>query len=110
MRVRAFHGVLPQERKVGGDFSVSLEVFVPLDKAATSDNVEDTVNYAVLSDIIKKKMAVPAALLEHVAANIAEAVIVEYPQVEKVVVCLRKDNPPMNVDCDGAGVRMTFCK
>ena len=110
MRVRAFHGVMPQEREVGGDYTVSVKVVAPLDKAAVSDNVEDTVNYAALSEIIKREMKTPSALLEHVAARIAKAVESEFPQTEKIVVCIKKDNPPMNVDCDSAGVEMTFCK
>ena len=45
VRFHAFHGVMPQERQVGGDFLLSLRVGYPMDKAMESDDVADTLNY-----------------------------------------------------------------
>ena len=63
IHVRAFHGVMPQERTVGGDFTVSVEVTAPIMNAVKSDCVDDTVNYAVITDIVRQEMAGPSALL-----------------------------------------------
>ena len=46
MRFYAYHGVLPQEKKVGNWFSVDLELSVDLSRAALSDQLQDTLNYA----------------------------------------------------------------
>ena len=70
VRLYAFHGVLEQERRVGGDYSVSLRVHYNICKAMETDDVNDTLNYAHLLDIIKQEMAVPSNLLEHVAGRI----------------------------------------
>lgn len=110
IRVRAFHGVLPQERTVGADFTVSVEIWAPLADAVVSDKVEDTVNYAIVSDIILQEMAVPSALLEHVAGRIAKKLFQVFPIVEKARVDIRKVNPPMGIDSDGAGVRICFVR
>ena len=108
IHVRAFHGVMPQERTVGGDFTVSVEVTVPMMDAVKSDSVDDTVNYAVITDIVRQEMAVPSALLEYVAGRIAEKLFQTFPGIEKVWVEVRKENPPMGADCKGAGVRAYF--
>ena len=73
-----------------------------------SDCVDDTVNYAVITDIVRQEMAVPSALLEYVAGRIAEKLFQTFPGIEKVWVEVRKENPPMGADCKGAGVRAYF--
>ena len=106
LRLYAFHGVLSQERQVGGEFIVDLRVHYNIYKAMETDRVEDTISYADLSDIVKREMAQPSALLEHVAGRIAKTVIQTYPTVESVWLRLTKVNPPMGADCSGAGVEL----
>ena len=106
MRLHAFHGVLEQERRVGNDYVVNVSVDYPLHEACQSDDVRDTLNYAVLADIVKEQMNVPSSLLEHVAKRIADAVMTKFPLAETVTIDIRKVAPPMSADCDGAGVRV----
>jgi dihydroneopterin aldolase len=104
VRFYAFHGVLPQERQVGGDFLLSLRVAYPLDAAMESDEVGDTLNYATLFELAKREMDVPSQLLEHVADRIVKAIMATFPAVTSVELELTKQNPPMGADCDGAGI------
>jgi dihydroneopterin aldolase len=108
IRFYAFHGVLPQERQVGGDFLVSLRVGYPIEKAMESDEVGDTLNYATLFDLVKREMDVPSQLLEHVAGRIVKAITESFPAVTSVDLELVKQNPPMGADGDGAGVEVHF--
>ena len=95
LRMLAFHGVLPQERKVGGEFLVSLKVTADISKAIENDRVDDTVSYAALKDIVVEEMEQTSELLEHVAGRIANHVCRTFPQVETVEVTITKVNPPM---------------
>ena len=106
LRMRACHGVLPQERIVGGDFEVSLSVEYDITRAMATDDVADTLSYADLSELVRREMAVPSNLLEHVAGRIAKAIIERWPQVQSVSLSITKLNPPMGADCDGAGVEL----
>lgn len=106
VRFHAFHGVMPQERKVGADFLVNLRVGYPLEQAMQSDEVGDTLNYAALYEVVKAEMMQPSNLLEHVAGRIADAVVKRFPQVTSIDLDLTKQNPPMGADCDGAGVEI----
>ena len=106
VRFHAFHGVMPQERKVGADFLVNLRVGYSLEKAMRSDNVNDTLNYAALYTFVKAEMAVPSKLLEHVARRIVSAIEKAFPQVTSIDLELIKQNPPMGADCDEAGIEI----
>ena len=108
VRFHAFHGVLPQERQVGGDFLVNLRVGYPIEKAMESDEVGDTLNYATLFNLIQREMNVPSQLLEHVAGRIVKAITTAFPAVTSIDLELTKQNPPMGADGDGAGVEVHF--
>ena len=104
VRFRAFHGVLPQERLVGGDFLLNLRVGYPIEKGMESDEVEDTLNYAALFDLVRQEMNKPSQLLEHVASRIVKTIMEAFPAVTSVDLELTKLNPPMGADSDGAGI------
>ena len=106
VRFRAFHGVMPQERRVGADFLVNLRVGYPLEKAMQSDEVGDTLNYAALYEVVKTEMMQPSHLLEHVAGRIVSAIEKQFPLVTSIDLELTKQNPPMGADCEGAGVEI----
>ena len=106
VRFHAFHGVLAQERQVGGDFLVNLRVGYPFGKAMESDEVEDTLNYATLFDLVKREMNISSQLLEHVAGRIVKAIVATFPAVTSIDLEVIKQNPPMGADSDGAGVEV----
>ena len=106
LRVRAFHGVLPQERQVGGDFVVTLRIGYPWQQAMESDDVADTLDYAAVYRLVRCEMAVPSQLLEHVAGRIVQALLQQYPQITSIDLWLTKVTPPMGADCEGAGVEI----
>jgi dihydroneopterin aldolase len=106
IRFHAFHGVFPQERKIGADFSVSVRAAVGVSAAVDHDIVEVTLNYAELYEVVKSEMMKPSDLLEHVAGRIGQAVFDTFPQVRSLQVSVTKLNPPMGADCDGAGVEL----
>ncbi len=104
LRIHAYHGVMPQETVVGGDFSVSLQVWTSVEQAAVTDQVEYTVNYADLCRVVTTEMQKPSKLIENVAWRIIQAVMEKFSEVDEVEVHLTKLNPPMGIECDGAGV------
>ena len=106
LRFRALHGVMPQERQVGGDFLVTLRVGYPLAAAMASDDVKDTLDYAALYRLVEREILIPSKLLEHVAGRIAEAIEKAFPQVSSIDLTLTKLNPPMGSDCQGASVEV----
>lgn len=91
----AFHGVLPQETKVGGQYVVDISLNVPDEQSTETDCLEQTVNYAEVYEVIREEMAIPSKLIEHVAGRIARRVKREFPLVSQVKIKLTKKHPPI---------------
>lgn len=106
----AYHGVLPQERTVGGHFTVSLSLEIDDCQAAGAlyaDLLENTVNYAEVCEVVREEMKTPSALLEHVAARIARTLLRRFNLIREVQVGVTKCAPPIP-GFDGAGVTIRF--
>ena len=56
MEFRALHGCYELERKVGNRFTVDLELTALLGEAAAEDDVEKTVNYLTVYQIVRERM------------------------------------------------------
>lgn len=108
MHFYAYHGVLEQERRVGGEYLVSLSVDADLSTAVVNDSVEDTVNYAALYEVVAHEMAQPSKLLEHVAGRIGSRVLEAFPSVAALRISITKCNPPMGADSRGASVTLNI--
>lgn len=104
LRLYAYHGVMEQERKVGNFFEVSLRIEYPFNKALDSDNLNDTANYALITEIIKEQMAIPSKLLEHVAGRIIKAITKEFPQTISGKVSICKLTPPISAQMQGTSI------
>ena len=102
----SYHGVAPQERIVGNEFTISLKLKVDISKPAHTDDLNNTVSYADVYEIVKKQMAIPSKLLEHAAMNIVKMLFEEFELIEEINITLLKRNPPMGSDIDSAGVEL----
>ena len=111
IRLRAYHGVLPQERQVGGDFLVSVSAVTNHEQATVSDELADTVNYALVADVVRQEMAIPSRLLEHVCGRICRRLLSDFPMLDSVTVRLTKLAPPITgLQCNGSGVELTLSR
>ena len=106
LRIRALHGVLPQERTVGGDYEITLRIGYPWQQAMETDDVADTLDYAAVYRLVEREMVSPSQLLEHVAGRLTKALLSGFPQITSIDLWLTKLVPPMGADCAGAGVEL----
>jgi len=106
IRLHAFHGVLPQERLKGNDYTVSVRVRFDVGHAAETDDVRDTLDYSVISEIVGEEMAKPSQLVENAAARVGERLFERFPRIDALDIKVTKHNPPMSCECAGAGVEL----
>lgn len=106
LKIYAFHGVLPEEKIIGTTFILNVEVHADLWKATETDDLQDTINYAAVNDILHAEMAIPSQLLEHVIGRIFKKLQVSFPQITFIKIKLTKTNPPMRGEMDGVSVEM----
>ena len=107
VRFYAYHGVLPQERTLGNTFIVTAQVEYNIARAAQSDAVEDTLNYAALYQVIQGEMQTPSHLLEHLAARICSAVRTAFPAALACTVKITKAQVPIPALMKGASVTLS---
>ena len=110
MRLNAHHGVMPQERIVGGSFTVNATLRLKTDVAETAcrtDNLEATVNYAEVYAALREEMLQPSQLLEHACWRMLRRLLQDFPLITAATISLRKDTPPMGADCEGCSVTLT---
>ena len=97
MRFYAYHGVLPQERIVGGDYEVNVNLEVERASAAVlADSLAHTVNYADVYRLAEEEMMRPSDLLEHVAGRILNRIFFRWHQVVSAEVGVKKCCPPVS--------------
>lgn len=104
--IHANHGVMPQERTIGGDFEVDLRVGYDYSAALISDDVSDTLDYSRLYLIVKEEMEEPSNLLEHVAGRIASHIINDFPKCTSIDIEIRKIAPPFGGKVSAAAVEL----
>lgn len=104
LKIFAYHGVLPQERVVGAYFILNIAIDTDFSRAMETDELEGTISYAEVYDVVKAEMAVPSKLLEHVAGRICKAILHRFPTAQAIHLEILKENPPIGADCRGAGV------
>ncbi|MGE2724306.1 dihydroneopterin aldolase [Mycolicibacterium pulveris] len=98
LTVRGHHGVFEHERRDGQDFVVDITVWVDLAQAAASDDLADTIDYGGMAKLAADIVAgQPRNLIETVAAEIAEAVMVD-ARVHAVEVVVHKPGAPIPLD------------
>lgn len=100
----AFHGVNPQESKVGNTFIVDLKIGGDFKQACISDNIEEALNYAEVYQTVKKVMDVPCNLIEHLAENICTALKKDFKKIESIELKVTKINPPIIGQMESASI------
>ena len=56
LRLYAYHGVLPQERKVGAYFTIDAEITTDFSSAIETDDLRGTLNYADISSVFGRSV------------------------------------------------------
>jgi dihydroneopterin aldolase len=103
-----YHGLFEQERKDGQDFFVDLTLLVDLKAASQSDAIEDTVNYAEITDLVVEEITTnPVNLIEKLAARIAERVLNQHIKVLSVTVTVHKPQAPVAAQLKDIAVVVT---
>lgn len=107
MQFYAFHGCFAEEQTIGTYFRVDVAFETDTSRAQQSDDIADTVSYLEVYQTVKREMAIPSHLLEHVGDRIGEAILEEYPAVENVRVKVSKLNPPLGGQLESVSVEIT---
>ena len=103
IRVFAYHGHLPEEAVLGGHFIVNVWVTADTSEVGKTDDLNDTVDYVRIIEIVKEQMAIRADMIEVPAKRIVEAILA-LNKVQKAKVEVEKIQPPIDATFDKISV------
>lgn len=104
----AFHGVMEEERRLGNVFKVSLSVVIPFEEEIAEDNIQSTVSYVSLYDIVEQEMKNPCNLLETLALRIVKRIKNQFRFIVGGWVRIEKVHPPIPGMLGTASVKLNF--
>ena len=103
----AHHGVMPQEQKIGAWFTLDIKMEINDYNCTTSDEIDGTVSYADVYEILRQEMTKPSKLLENVCQRISKRLYETFLQIVAIEITLCKDTPPMGGDRLKAAVTLS---
>ena len=106
IKIYAYHGVLPEENIIGTYYILNAEIHTDLWKAAVSDDLNDTISYADINEIIHNEMKIQSKLLEHVAGRIIAKINEKFNQISYIKLRITKTSPPMKGEMKGASIEL----
>jgi len=108
LRLFAYHGVNPEEKRDGQEFVLDITLYADLSQARQSDRLEDTVNYAAVRKTVQRAFTgAKYDLIERAAEAVCGAVLEGFPQVEEITLLLKKPQAPMDAVFDYVAVEVT---
>lgn len=102
-------GFYEEERVIGNEFFVNLEVEFPFQNSDAED-LDNTINYESLYQILVEVMTPKRKLLESVLEDILDRVLKNYLFIHKASVSIRKINPPFGGDLANSEVTLVYTK
>jgi len=105
LRATGFHGVFPEERRDGQDFVVDVRLSRPV---PVVDQLFATIDYSSVAQTIVDQIAgQPRALIETLAAQIADQLLADRPSLSAVRVRVHKPQAPMDMRFDDVTCTLT---
>ncbi len=102
----AFHGFYAEEQLTGSHFLVNAEVtFVP---TGDTEDLQYTVNYEVINEILIVQMQNTQKLLETVVKNIMNDLIAKYPFISTAKIGINKIRPTMPGEVGSSFVELKY--
>lgn len=108
LELYAHHGVFEEEKKLGQKFLISLQLSLCLRKAGLNNQLNSTVNYAEICNLVSEIFNSKSYdLLETCAEVIAETILLKYQMVKEILIEIKKPWAPIGciVDCVSVKIR-----
>lgn len=108
MAFYGYHGVFPEETRLGQRFVIDLCVEADLKKAGETDNLADSINYGEIYQVCKAVVeGKPYKLIEALAEKIAGEILAVFQAISQVTVTVIKPDPPIPGHYESVSVEIT---
>lgn len=108
LEIYAKHGVLSAENQLGQKFLVTATLYTDTTKAGITDCLEYSINYADVCNFITEYMTAHTfKLIEAVAENLANDILLSYPLAHKIDLEIKKPWAPIGLPLKTVSVRIS---
>lgn len=108
LEVFAHHGVFPEEKEYGQKFYVNAVLYTNTRDAGLADELSFSTNYGEICHFITNWMQEKIYdLIESVAENLAEQILLNFGSISKIDLEIRKPFAPMRLPFESVSVRIT---
>jgi len=90
----AYHGIFEEEKVLGNEYIVDVSMEFH-EKEDVISHINDTINYTIVYEIIKKRMSIPTQLLETVVMETGAEIHQEFPYLKSISISIKKLHPPV---------------
>ena len=107
LEVYAYHGVYDEEKEKGQYFYVNAELYTNTRKAGMNDDLDASTNDGTVCDFIHDFMTKHTYdLIETVAEQLAQALLLEFKLVKSVLLEIRKPHAPIEKEFESVSVEI----
>ena len=107
LEVYAYHGVYDEEKEKGQYFYVNAELYTNTRKAGMNDDLDASTNYGTVCYFIHDFMTKHTYdLIETVAEQLAQALLLEFKLVKSVLLEIRKPHAPIEKEFESVSVEI----
>lgn len=107
LEVYAYHGAYDEEKEKGQYFYVNAELYTNTRKAGMNDDLDVSTNYGTVCDFIHDFMTKHTYdLIETVAEQLAQALLLEFKLVKSVLLEIRKPHAPIEKEFESVSVEI----
>lgn len=106
IEIYAYHGHFAEEQQTGGTFIINLEIDADIEKACSTDQLDDTFDYQRAYQIVQEQMQIRSSLLEHIAGRILDQLLISSEKIKSVKISVSKMNPPFGGNVKAVSVEL----
>ncbi|MGE5479456.1 MAG: dihydroneopterin aldolase [Chloroflexota bacterium] len=107
----SYHGVWPEEKKIGGRFQIDVDMWYDASSAIINDDVKDAVNYEevlfAVNEILEEESY---NLIETIVNEILNSLMEKFSILERITVRLRKIYVPVRQIIDYVETEQTLVR
>ncbi|MCI2049192.1 MAG: 2-amino-4-hydroxy-6-hydroxymethyldihydropteridine diphosphokinase [Lachnospiraceae bacterium] len=105
LRIFAHHGVYPEETEKGQHFVIDAVIETCFDRAASTDDLGDTVNYGTAAEFLASFLTEHTySLLEKAAQEACLELLMRFPAADSCTLRIRKPEAPIRLEFESVSV------
>lgn len=102
------HGVFPEENRLGQKFIINATLYIRTREAGLKDDLTKSIHYGEVSHFMARYMTEHTfGLIEAVAEQMARAVLLQFPAMQKITLEISKPWAPIGLLLDAVSVEIT---